>query len=461
MAILIPSTVARGSQRSAVLRLGIPAVGEQLLALMVGLVDTYVVGHLSIGVATQMGYTREIALASVGIAGQITWTLMTLFMAVALGCTVVVARFIGAGERDLANRALCQALLIGLAMGALGLFAAYTFAPQLMSILGASADVKHNGAGYLRISTLAFPLTALLFIGNAALRGSGDTRTPLLVMLVVNAINAVLSSLLVNGNLGLPALGINGAAIGAGIGQSVGGLIIIAMLIRGRSGLRVSQFPRPERALMWRILRQGLPFGAEQFVFQGALLIFIRFINGIGTTAYAAHATIITIESISFLPGMGIAVAATTLVSQSMGANKPDRAAETGYEAYRIGASLMACFGVLFIVMPEVFLRFFVADEAIVQAAVTPLRMVGFAQPALAANFIFSGSLRGGGDPKWPLFSKIFSVWGVRLPLAWLFVYQLGWGLNGIWLAMCTDFVVQGSLAWWRFHQGKWRAMKV
>ncbi|MBA3470168.1 MAG: MATE family efflux transporter, partial [Herpetosiphonaceae bacterium] len=349
MSIPVPSTVARGSQRGIVLRLGLPAVGEQLLSLMVGLVDTYVVGHLSLAVAAQMGYSRETALASVGIAGQINWTLMTLFMAVALGCTVVVARFVGAGERDLANRALRQALLIGLLMGGLALLLAYVFAPQLLAILGAAPEVRQNGAGYLRISTLAFPLTALLFIGNAALRGSGDTRTPLLVMLVVNGINAVLSSLLVNGNAGLPALGINGAAIGAGIGQSVGGLIIIAMLIRGRSGLRVSQVPRPERALMWRILRQGLPYGAEQFVFQAALLVFVHFITGIGTTAYAAHTTIITIESISFLPGMGIAVAATTLVGQSMGAKRPDIARESGYESFRMGALLMAFFGVLFI----------------------------------------------------------------------------------------------------------------
>jgi Na+-driven multidrug efflux pump len=144
-----------------------------------------------------------------------------------------------------------------------------------------------------------------------------------------------------------------------------------------------------------------------------------------------------------------------------MGAHDPDLARESGYESYRLGGMLMAFFGVLFVIMPEVFLRFFVADEGVVRAAATPLRMVGFAQPALAANFIFSGALRGGGDPKWPLFTKMFSVWLVRLPLAWLLVFKVGWGLNGIWLAMCTDFAVQGSLAWWRFHQGKWRTMKV
>ncbi|MBP8251238.1 MAG: hypothetical protein KAX40_02660, partial [Herpetosiphon sp.] len=88
-------------------------------------------------------------------------------------------------------------------------------------------------------------------------------------------------------------------------------------------------------------------------------------------------------------------------------------------------------------------------------------RIMGLAQPSLAANFIFSGALRGGGDPKFPLFSKMFSVWMVRLPLAWLFVKTLGWGLNGIWLAMAIDFTVLGILAWWRFGQGKWQMARV
>ena len=461
MAIPLGAAHGHNSQRSAVLKLGLPAVGEQLLSLMVGLVDTYVVGHLSLAVAAAHGYDRQIALAATGISSQVTWTLITFFMAVALGSTVVIARFVGAGQREQANQTLRQALLIGLAMGGLSLFLAYTFAPQLMDLLGANAQVRHYGAGYLRISALSMPLMALLYVGNAALRGSGDTRTPLKVMLVVNGINAGLSLLLVNGYLGFPAMGINGAAFAAMSGQGIGGLMVLATLIRGRSGLKLDQLPRPNGNLIWRILRQGLPYGAEQFIFQAALLIFIHLINDIGTAAYAAHNTIITIESISFLPGMGLAVAATTLVGQHMGANQPQQASESGFEAFRLGALFMGIIGLLFVLVPEVLLRFFVADEEVVQLAALPLRMVGFAQPALAANFIFSGSLRGGGEPKWPLISKMLSVWCVRLPLAWLLVKQFNLGLNGIWLAMCTDFAVQGTLAWWRFRQGKWQHAKV
>ena len=450
-------------QRREVIRLGMPAVGEQLLNLLVSLVDTYMVGHLSLAVLAQLGYTSDIALASVGLAAQLTWTLTTLFMAVALGCTVVVARFIGANDPAMANKALRQSLFIGVAMGSLGLILPWTFAYELMGMLGATDQVQVYGTQYLRIATLSFPLTALLFIGNAAFRGAGDTRSPLLSMGVVNGVNIVLSLILVNGIDGFFAgMGIAGAAWGTAIGQMLGGVLVLVWLIRGRSGLKLGRFPRPDKALIWRILRQGLPYGAEQFVFQAALLVFIQFINDIGTTAFAAHNIIITIESISFLPGMGIAVAATTLVGQYMGAEDRRGAVASGYESFRVGVILMGLIGILFILIPEVLLRFFVSNNPeVVEAAALPLRMVGFAQPALAANFIFSGALRGGGDPRWPLYVRLFSVWGVRLPLAWLFVYEFEWGLNGIWMAMITDFIVQGFCAWLRFRQGKWQTMTV
>lgn len=449
------------SQRRAVLRLGMPAVGEQLLNLMVGLVDTYAVGHLSLAVAATMGYDATLALASVSLAAQLSWTLTTLFMAVALGCTVIVARFVGAGDWLMANKTLRQSLVMAAAMGLLGWLVVWGLAPIMMDGLKASEHIKPLGIQYLRIATLAFPLQAIMYVGNAALRGSGDTRTPLIAMGLVNVINAVLSLILVNGWMGIPGMGIAGAAWGTAIGQTVGSLLVITWLLRGRSGLKLDRIPRPDPALMWRILRQGLPFGAEQFVFQGALIFFVRFIMDLGETAYAAHNTVITIESISFLPGFGIAVAATTLVGQSMGAGKPELARASAYEAFFVAALMMGAIGVLFIAFPEAFLRFFIADEAIVQAGAMPLRMVGFAQPALAANFIFSGALRGGGDPHWPLYTKIVCAWGIRLPLAYYMVYHTSLGLNGIWIAMITDFACIGTLAWWRFRQGKWRFARV
>lgn len=450
----------REPQHGAVLRLGLPAIGEQFLSLLVGLVNTYVVGHLDAAVAAQAGYTRTVALASVGIGAHIVAILTTLFIAVALGCTIVLARFVGARDWAGADRTLYQALIAGLGVGLIALLTAYLWAADIMRLFGIAPEIRQHGVSYTRIVAYSFPIVAIMYVGNAALRGAGNTRTPLYVMLWVNGINSLLSFLLVNGQLPMLPSGVEGAAWAAMTAQCVGGLTILVLLIKGHSGLQLRRMLPPDTQIMRRIFRQSIPFCLEQLLFQLALLIIINLINDIGAIAYVTHVTLLTLVNLSFLPGQGFAVAATTLVSQSMGAKRVDGAFSSSYAAFWYSTLCMGLIGAFFVVAPEVLIRFFVADEAIVQAAALPLRMVGLTQPALAASFIFSASLRGGGDPKWPLASRIFSMWFIRVPVASLLVYGFGWGLNGVWLALCIDFYVQGLIVWWRFQRGAWQHLE-
>ncbi len=445
--------------RGRVFRLAMPAVGEQFLNLLVGLVDTFLVGHLAAGTILSLGYGSAQALAAVGLSSYVIWTATTLFIAVAVGATALIARASGAGEPVDANSALRQSLLLGALMGVLALVLITLFAGQVMRLLGAPADVYPLGVGFLRITALSMPLAGILFIGNAALRGEGDTRTPLFVMFVVNGLNMLIAWLLVNGQFGLPALGVHGTAIGAAVGRSAGGLLVLVMLMRGRGLLRLDRLPRPEPDMLKRLIRIGLPSGGEQLAFQGALVLFARLVTGLGTVAFAAHNTVITIESISFLPGAGFAAAATTLVGQGLGAHEPERARWSGYESFRQAGLFMAGMGLLFILVPHWFLSLLVDDPQVIAAGVTPLRTVGIIQPLLAASFVFSGALRGAGDTRFPLWIKLISPWLLRLPLAFLLIPLFG--LTGAWIALSSDLALQGVLAWWRFRGGSWRQIRV
>ena len=209
------------------------------------------------------------------------------------------------------------------------------------------------------------------------------------------------------------------------------------------------------------MLTIGGPAAGEQLVFQGALLIFARFVTGLGTVAYAAHNVTINIESISFLPGMGYAAAVTTLIGQSLGARRPEEAEASGYEALLQGGLLMMVLGGLMVAFPAWFLQLFIDDPAVVAAGIIPLQAAGLIQPAFAVNMIMSGALRGAGDTRWPLYFKLISTWGVRLPLTIVIVGWLGFGLNGIWFAMCVDFTVQALLATWRYKAGVWKRIEV
>ncbi|NJL34782.1 MAG: MATE family efflux transporter [Chloroflexaceae bacterium] len=312
----------------------------------------------------------------------------------------------------------------------------------------------------LVVSTTIIP-TSLLLVGIACLRGVGDTRTPLYVMLGTNVVNILLTWLLVSGNMGLPALGVVGAAIGTAIARGGGGLLILWLLLRGRSGLKLTNPFQVDTAILRRLTNIGATKRGRNVCVHAALLVFVGFINSLGTVAYAAHTAIINIESISFLPGFGYAFAASTLVGIGLGAQSPAKAEAYSHEAMRQGMVMMTLIGLTMIFFPEALLSLFVDDPAVIATGADSLRAAGMIQPVLAVGFILNGALRGAGDTKWPLISRLITAWGIRLPLAWLLVVELGMGLNGIWLTMCIDFTVQALLAMWRFASGRWKTIEV
>jgi MATE family multidrug resistance protein len=437
--------------RRDVLNLALPAMGEQLLSMMVGIVDTFLVGHL--GAAP---------LAAVGLANQWVFMATMLFGAIATGSTALIARFIGAREPDQANEVLRQSILLGALIGMIATLLGSSLAQHAVTLLGAQQDVIGLGTSYLRVVSSIFFFSTLMFIGNASLRGAGDTKTPLFVMLVVNGVNIVVAWTAINGPFGLPQLGVVGSALGAATGRLVGGLLVIGILLRGRANIRLRLANlRPDGALIRRILRVGLPSGLEQLLFRTGHMVFARILAELGTVAYAANQVAMNGWSLSFMPGFGFALAATTLVGQSLGAEDPEGAQRRGYTAYRMGAALMAAVGFAFLLFPAQIVGFFTNDPQVIAIGTMPLRMVGLIQPLLAASMVFSGGLRGAGDTRWPMMITGGSIWLVRLPLAYLFALVLDWGLPGAWTALALDLSLRGLLNFLRFRGGRWKTVKV
>jgi MATE family multidrug resistance protein len=463
----------RRSMQWEVLQLALPAVGEQLLSLMVGLVDTFLVGHLG-----------QEALAAVGLSNQ--WVMMatTLFGAVAVGTTALIARAVGGRDWRLSNQALRQSILLGLGIGLVATLLGLTLTEPAVRLLGSGTDPQTLSLAttYLRVVSSIFMLSTLMFIANAAMRGAGDTRTPFMIMLVVNGLNALLAWVLVNGKLGLPEMGVTGSAIGAAVGRSVGGVLALVLLLLGRRGLKLSLSSfKPDWSIIGRILRVGLPSGAESILFRVGQMVFFWIVAGLGTAAVAAQQVGLNATSISFLPGFGFGVAGTTMVGQGLGAGDPKRAERSGYLSFLWGCGLMIVMGLILFFWPGGFMRFFTTDSEVIELGLVPLRIIAVAQPCLAATMIFAGALRGAGDTQAPLWINNTSVWCVRVPLAMIFTQGLtlfwpglnaqglpswlrqglGWGLWGAWVAMAIDLAIRGSLMWLRFRSGRWKNARV
>ena len=434
--------------RQQVLKLAMPAVAERVLTLLVNIVNTILVGHL--GAA---------ALAAVGLSGTISMIGSTLFQAVGTGSTALVAQAEGAGNRPLARRVLGQSMLVALALGLASLVVFLPLSRQSLIWLGAEPETVALGVHYLPYMAATLPMMSLLMVGNAALRGTGDTRTPMLIMGGMNVINVVLSLVLIRGWGPLPALGVTGAGIAAGVSRSVAGVATVAVLLGDRAPIRLTSLMiRPDREVLTRLLEVGLPAGGENMLMRVAFLSYTRVIATLGTAAYAAHVISQRVESITLMPAFGFAVAATTLSGQALGAGDTRRARQSVLHAVTLSAGVAVAGSLFFIAFPRFMLSLFTSDQAVIAQGIVPLRILAVAQPVMAIAFCISGGLRGAGDTGSVMWITGVGAWLVRVPVAVLSVLVLGLGLPGVQLSMSLDWFTRMCLLIWRFRRSAWGA---
>lgn len=449
--------------RGKVWALALPAIGEQLLALGVGVSDTFLSGHLSNAAMVHLGYDRAVAVDTVGMASTAAWVVLTAFFAVNIGVTALVARATGAKDTNLARRAAGQGIILGAIAGIVMLGLAVPLASLITDVLGVSGQVASLGATFIRIYSLGLPATGVASACTAAMRGSGDGKRPLIVMLVVNGANILGSWILMNGlqSPHITPMGVLGSAMGAASGWAFGAVLALFLLTRNhpRAPKLVRSVLHLDRTLATRILRVGLPSAAELIVFQIGIVIFLRFVVTLGPAAYAANTAINTVESMGSLPGFGFAVAATSLVGQALGASDLDLARRVVWATMRPCVAVMGIMGLLAASFPNVFLGMFVADSSVQVAGDIAMRFSLLTLPGSAVAFVFIGTLRGAGDTKFPVIARATSTVGIRVPLALALIPIFG--LPGARIAMATDFWTQAAITYWRFRSGRWHKAKV
>ncbi len=446
-------------------RLAWPTIGEQCLQLMVGLNEVFLLGHLSKEAAAKLGYDSATALGSANLGQFYIWVMLACFNGVGIATTALVARSVGAGQHDRASFFARHGIALALGFGLLMSGIMILCADLLTSLIGAEGQLQQTGSLFIRTMAFGIVFQSLLVGGNACLRGSGDTRTPLVIMIIVNGVNVTVAWLFINGQFGLPTLGVQGAALGAVISWAVGATLVMSRLLFGMSlgrsarKLRIKLSWRLDLATLRTMLGQALPTIGEQWTFQIGIFIFSRMLIGQGTSVYAAHNTVITIDSISFLPGIGLGIANTVLVGQSLGAGKPEQAQLYVWTAYKIGLLFMTSMGLMFFFFPEFFLQILVVDPKIIEVATPALRVAGIFDPLVGTAFIFMGALRGAGDNRFPMFARFISSVLFRVSLGFLFMEILHLSLFGARLAMGLDTALLSALIIWRFRTGKWKTI--
>jgi putative MATE family efflux protein len=440
------------STKKVILKLAWPVIAEHSLATITHIVDLMMVGRLGASAVAAIGLTMQPVFFSTALAS-----------ALGVGTTALVSRFIGSDENKKAASVLQQSILLSIIFSIVFAAIFYFFAPSLLTLMGGESEVVKLGTGYLRVMTPGFIFMVLAFIITAALRGAGETKTPMKVNILVNILNIGGNYLFIFGNFGFPRLGVNGAALATTLSRSVGGIILLFLAFSNYSVLKMKlkSFFTFDIELIKRVLKIGIPTAMEESVRRLAQLLFVRVIASLGTTAFAAHQISLNAESISYMPGFGIAVAATTIVGQNLGAKNPSGAEKGSFEAWKIGSMIMGSMGLIFLVFPEQLISLYTSDPEIIRFAALNLRIIALAQIPMGTHFIFAGALRGAGDTRAVFYSTAISTWIFRLLLGYILVHPLGFGLLGAWAAMVIDWTVRGSYVFYRFKKGNWKLIDV
>ena len=299
-----------------------------------------------------------------------------------------------------------------------------------MTAMGAQPEVRPLGIIYMRIVCLGLGFRTIATVCSSALRGAGDTRTPMAVNLTANLINLVGNYLLIYGNLGFPRWGVAGAAVATSLADTAACGLFLTVLVSGRSSIRIALRGRyrPDWNMLKRVFQVGVPAAIEQLIMRGGQVIYVRIVASIGTAVLAAHQIGMNILNLSFMPGQAFSIAATTLVGQGLGAKDPELAERSALETSRMGMMVSTTIAGFMFVFGRSIAGLYTNDPQVIESTAMVLKIIGLVQPAQSTRFILSGGLRGAGDTRWPLYSTFVGIWGVRVVLGYLLAIVLGAG---------------------------------
>ncbi len=432
-----------------------PAVLESFFVALVGMIDSLMVSKLG-----------TYAVAAVGLTTQPKFIGLALFIAVNVAVSAITARRKGQNDRDGANRTLMTAFWFVLFAGILISIVCVFFAEEIIHLAGSKTDTHDSAVLYFQIIMGGMLFNIISLVINAAQRGAGNTKIALRTNLTSNIVNVIGNFLLINGNLGFPALGIKGAAIATVLGTVVACIMSIASIVKKDSFVSIRYMLQEKIRLS--IVEANSIFKLASTVFLEQVLLRVGFMlvavmaAELGTQEYAAHQLGMNVMSLSFSFGDGMQVAAVTLIGQSLGRNEPEMAKRYGTICQRIGNFISVFLSILYLAGGRwLFRLYFPKDPYVVGIGVQIMQVMVIIVLMQVAQVIYMGCLRGAGDVKFTTIASTISVTIIRPLASYIFGYSLGLGVLGIWLGVVCDQVTRLVLTSWRFGSGKWMKVKI
>ena len=435
-------TMTRNQKLRLIVQLSIPSILAQISATVMFFIDAAMVGHLG-----------ERATAAIGLVETTTWLMGGLGMAASMGFSVQVAHFIGANDFEGARRVLRQSLvccsLWSLMLSLIGI----AVHRSLPFWLGGSPDIASDASSYFLIVGIAGMFFQMEGLAGSMLKCSGNMKIPSALNIMMCILDVLFNYLFIY----QLNMGVRGAALGTALAEFITALLMLYFLLVRSDMLHLRGRPgsfRPRSDTVRTAFKIGAPMGLQHLLMGCAQIVSTVIVAPLGTVAIAANSLAITVESLCYMPGYGIAEAATTLVGQGIGAGQRVLTRSLARMSVAMGIAVMTLMGILmFIFAPQLMgLMSPVAD--IVSQGAQALRIEAFAEPMFAAAIVCNGVFVGAGDTLRPAIMSLMSMWGVRLTLAWWL--SKSYGLAGVWTAMAIELTFRGIIFLLRLFWGSW-----
>ena len=446
------SRISLKNQIQLIIALSIPAILEQLVMTMMSYIDTAMVGSLG-----------QAATAAIGVVSSSIWLLNGITNAVAVGFSVQVAQYLGAGREKDGRSVLCQAILFNALFGMALSVITMILSRYLPTLLGADMEIRPAASEYFKIVGLFLPFSMASAIYSSILRCSGNVVLPSCMNVGMCILDVIFNFVLIYptrqiGGITVwgAGLGVAGAALGTGLSQMCVGLSLLLALTKKKGPLCLTgraawKFTKP---CMSATMRIATPTALERVTLSVAQIVMTAVIAEMGTTAMATNYVAVQTESICYLPAYGVAAAATALVGQSIGAERSDMAKRFACGTTFLGFLLVTGMGAFMFLFAPQLTGLLTSDPEVAALSAKALRIVAFSEPLFAVSIVVIGALRGAGDSKGPFILNLCSMWGVRVLAVLLFARS--YGVLGVWGAMTAELCFRGIVFLIRLMRGRW-----
>lgn len=428
-------------------KLAWPIMIANLIQVVYNLADTFWVGKLN---------DSTEAIAAVTVSFSIIFVLISLAGGLAVATGTLTAQYYGAQEyrsvKDVAYTSIIVLTLFSVVIIFLGL----TFNQQLLGILRTPENVMPYALEYFNIIIVGMFFMFSFFLLSGILRGIGDTHTPMIVGIVSGVFNVVLDPLLMFGVGPFPALGIAGAAYATVLSRALVSAYLVYIIFSGKFHFKLSiRDMKINFDILKQMIRIGLPAGITQVIISLGGTALMGRVNMFGDVAAAAHGLGQRLDSLVFMPAMGINQAAATMVGQNLGAGNKERAKESGFYSLKITFVIIIGISILLFIFPQVFLSIFSNDLTVIKMGVNYIRLLSIGYAFIGSRIVMNGIFQGAGASFLSMMLSIVSLWGLRIPMAYLFSLT-PLGIYGLWLGIGLSFIVSALVMFYWFNKGTW-----